>query len=498
MATFAWSTPLVMAATIAAVSLACERRRPWGRLGFAAAALTALALGDTWAFLLAGGCVAAAGMLLAGRLVATIWLPADRRAIVVVGVLLAAGAAVALAAQQATSGFPDDALARAGFGPRWRTSPVGVAASAELRRMIRHDAQWLAALLVASCVYVSLRVGRARGSLQSRFSYAWPTPTRRYFWLLAAAPTIGVMLLVVAFGRFGMEAYHAQQFVWRRDFVILFALVVFLTEIVKRVIRQAAVDRRRSVYLEVGGAVALMAALLAYHNVRIHKFISRNAAYEYFLTADEERLGDWLRERAPKLGRFTLATASHELNYLCAYWTDADLLLPEGFPYHDVSPDDEIAARTADLLALYGATAERWHSFVAQRHPSDQWIWARSRLKSAQFGYLYYLLHRGLFVDGQLAALEPPTSRGVTRRIADRILAAEANFEGRLYERQHRGDEFIADVADRLSARSAAPPSLRPDVIIIDEVSRALGAPNLDGHRREFRHGDIEAWVRTD
>jgi len=36
------------------------------------------------------------------------------------------------------------------------------------------------------------------------------------------------------------------------------------------------------------------------------------------------------------------------------------------------------------------------------------------------------------------------------------------------------------------------------DIIIIDEVSRALGDPDLSDYVREFHHGHLQAWVRRE
>jgi len=59
-------------------------------------------------------------------------------------------------------------------------------------------------------------------------------------------------------------------------------------------------------------------------SITTHAFIvssSTRLAKSSFFTADEEHLRDWLRRRDASPGKYTLATASHELNYLAAYWT---------------------------------------------------------------------------------------------------------------------------------------------------------------------------------
>lgn len=495
MATIGWSAPLTMAVILAATSLLVRRERPGPRLAFVAIVLCVLAAADPWSLMLALACIA---VLIVVLTVMTVFRPrryGGRRPLLVIGIGLGLSSLIALSIQLLTGGLSGDVLTRAGFGPAWVDSPISVQANNELWRVVRHDLRTLVILAIGSGVYITLRRSRAHGSLKCRLLLNWPTRTRRHFWLLVMTPTAAIALLTVAFARYGMEGYHMHQFFWRREYLELFVYSVFCIEVVKRLIRSAAVDRRRSRVLEIGGAVALLAALFAYHNDRIHKYITRQAAYEFFLTEDEEHLGDWLKRLDMRRDQFALATASHELNYLCAYWTDADLLLPEGFPYHSAASFDEIAARMARLLAVYRSTPQRWASFNLHQHSSDQWNWAKSRLLSARSGYLYYLMHRGLLVEGTVGKSGESSIGSATVRIAHRVEVDRKNVIEMLFEQAPRGFELVDSVAEKLRKRPAVEAQERPDVIIIDEVSRALGTPDLDGYTREFHHGDIEAWV---
>src|SRR5690606_26419074 len=111
------------------------------------------------------------------------------------------------------------------------------------------------------------------------------------------------------------------------------ALVVIASESTKHLLRHIVRRAELNWRWEFALSLALLGALLVYHNDRIERFIKRTASREFFLTEDLEHLRDWLRQHDHALGDYTPATASHELNHLCAYWTRADLMLPEGFPH---------------------------------------------------------------------------------------------------------------------------------------------------------------------
>ena len=162
--------------------------------------------------------------------------------------------------------------------------------------------------------------------------------------------------------------------------MVLFCATLLVSEWARRGIEYLARRYgRQSHGWELAVTATCLAALFVYHNQRIYSFITHTASREFFLTADEEELRDWLRRRDASLGKYTLATASHELNYLAAYWTHADLLLPEGFPLHSVESNAEIEERMARLLAIYGATPASWLDFNLHRHVWDQWSWSRSQ-----------------------------------------------------------------------------------------------------------------------
>jgi hypothetical protein len=311
-------------------------------------------------------------------------------------------------------------------------------------------------------------------------------------------PIFGFVLLVTALSQLGMDEYHLFQFVWRLEFVLLFCGVVVLSEIVKFLRRKLTYHPTRNTFWEASLTCALLASLLIYHNVRIYKFVSRTVASEFFLTKDEELLREWLQEREKTLGDYSLVTASHELNYLCAYWTRADLWLPEGFPYHSAASNQEIELQMARVLQVYSATPNAWLDFNLHRHVWDQWSWGESRLLSARHGYMYYLMHRDLLREGNVAdkAKSRHPSHTTPHYAELRLKHDKAQVSGHYL--QHRaGVESAQRIADKLQhVASPIPSSEQPDIIIVDEVSRFLGTPDFSDYTKEFNHGTLEAWVR--
>jgi hypothetical protein len=222
---------------------------------------------------------------------------------------------------------------------------------------------------------------------------------------------------------------------------------------------------------------ACLLALGVYHNYRIHWFVTHVAASEFYLPADAENLRGWLEQFERKHGRFELATASIELNYLSAYWTNADLLLPSGFPYHNVASNREIRERAAAVLKLYGATPQSWKAITRHTHGRFQEAWRRSRIEGTGQSYTYHFYHR-------LRTLNVPDVSGWVREESNQI----ANSLVQKPDPSRR-----ASFVSYSGARGCEP---CPDVILIDPVSRALGNPKLGNYALAFRSGEIEAWVR--
>lgn len=499
MATLGWTSPLGLAVLLAAVSLLFRRERPWGRLLFVGGMLVVLAAADSWAFLLSAAnvCVVVA-FVGAAVIVRRNRLPEGMSRWIVVGFVLTAGVAAGLAVNRVTSGaITGDAFTRAGFGPEWRASPLSVARTKEAFGALKLSLQMLTVIAVLAFTVIRGRAGRATREVTLRL--AWPRPDAWKLWVvvIAAVPVVGWLLLVGAFSQLGMESYHCWQFGWRRDYMLLFALLALLGEGIRRLLRfgSGTAQTWQARQVLVGGV--FLGVLFGYHVLRLQHFVRNVAAREFFLTRDEEELKAWLEQRDKTLGKYTLATASHELNYLCAFWTRADLLLPEGFPYHGVWTQSDIEERMARVLALYGATPERWEEFNLDGHVWDQWSWAESRLLSARHGYLYYLLHRGLIVNGVVT--DPPLTeepRQTTRYWAEVRLGAHQRKQHELGPRLIAGIETRTRIGEKLAAHPQLAFDELPDVIVIDEVSRFLGTPDLSGYTREFQHGGLEAWVK--
>ena len=502
MATLSWSSPLELAVVIAAVSLVFRPERPGGRLSFIGVLLAVFAASDTWSFLLSGAAVAVVIAILTGIAIVCWWRASGNSGaarVAAMGLVLAAVAG--LAVHKLTSGhLAGDPLIRAGFGDLWKISPYGLTHQAWPVREIFSRLWPVAGLAILASLYLTVRRSRRLPRVRCRIRVAWPTSSRLNLLCLFGVPIAGLVLASAAVSCFGMEAYHLLQFVWRVDLMVLFCATLLVSEWARRGIEYLARRYgRQSHGWELAVTATCLAALFVYHNQRIYSFITHTASREFFFTADEEELRDWLRRRDASLGKYTLATASHELNYLAAYWTHADLLLPEGFPLHSVESNAEIEERMARLLAIYGAAPASWLDFNLHRPAWDQWSWGASRLLSARHGYMYYLLHRLVGILGNSTPPFTPTAPNrTTPYIAQQRLESDRSARASEYA-LHRAEVAATQrIAARLQDEQRASTVEQPDVIILDEVSRALGSPDLSGYVREFRHGGLEAWVRLD
>lgn len=261
-----------------------------------------------------------------------------------------------------------------------------------------------------------------------------------------------------------MDSYHRNQFYWRLDVLVLFSLGLVLLDSLQHGLRQIAAKLPQLAPVSAFATVGLLVALLGYHEYRIHWFRVNAVGQEYFLTKDAEALRPWLEQYGQTHKQFSLATVSPELNYLCAYWTDADLLLPSGFPYHSLQSNKSIRQQTLDLLHLYRVTSEAWTTFAEPKDISFHNHWRVSRPEAVGHSYLYYLYHRGFTLNN---------------------------------EQVHWRRDEIRKIANRLEETRPESPK-QPDVILIDEVSRSIGAPDLTAYRRAFCRGSIEAWVLDD
>ena len=501
MSTLAWSNALELAVIVAAVSLLFRRERPTGRLVFIGFMLSAIAAADTWSFLFSAMCVGLVIIAIGVSTVVRRHAMSNLRQTLVIVLALTGIALSALAINRATSGaFKGDVLTRAGFGEAWRDSVNG-ADQSDLLRRARSSAMVVLWMGLLTSAYIRFRPSLADRTIEARVVWRWPTPETLHVLCLASLPVVAWLSVESALAVIGIYGYHTFQFTWRLEYVQVFCLVILISETFKLLMRSRLGGWRRTMHFEIIGTAALLAALLVYHNLRIYHFVERTAAREFFLTKDEEELGGWLRQREPSLGdpqhrNFTLATASHELNYLCAYWTNADLMLPEGFPYHNVSPDDEIIDRMAKVLAVYGATPESWLAFNLNRAFWDQWSWVCSRQLAARHNYMYYLMHTEVMIDGLNGRDTKPTAPSRTTPYS-----AYINLQHDLFARTGKHYELVAGMREeeKIAERLRDTPPLtrqdRPDVIIVDDVSRGLGTPDLTDYKREFQHGRLEAWV---
>lgn len=499
MATLGWTSPLALSALIAAVSLLFDPQRRWERLVFLAMMSAALAAADSWAFLITAACMSV-GAGLSGLVILRTrprrWQELRPQIITVVALLGAIG--LGLAIHRATGGaISGDAFTRAGFGPAWINSPASLGRSQDYWRAARNDLLLLGALTVAAGIALQIKVSRPR-SLQLSFDWQQPTGMRLYLLMLVAVPILAWILIVGALNQIGMENYHASQFNWRLEFMLLFAFVLTAAEIVRWGLRHFARGEGQWWRYQIAAAVLLLTSLFGLHTAKIHKFVTRVAAREFFLTRDEEELQTWLKAYDAAHPHYTLATASHELNYLAASWTNADLLLPEGFPYHGVWTQQEIDDRMTRILQIYESTPQRWRNFNLNCHSMDQWSWAYSRLLSARQGNTYYLLHRELLRQGpHTRPVGSDAPRHTTEYWCDVRLGELERTRFHPYRQHKTGNELIQRIAQRLPSAKPLTEDQWPDVVIVDEASRYLGSPNLSNYTCQFQYGDLEAWVKN-
>jgi hypothetical protein len=453
--THAWSLPLLLAvnATAGMVVIAPAGRKALVTLF---GCLVLLALGDSWSLMMATvvvGLAAGFAALRAGarakglraRLHASVM---ESRAGILIGEAAAAAALFGL-----MPGPTGDAMIRAGVGSWWR---IGIQPSSPiLHKYWMADGLIWAALACIVCSAVAWWVRPRPAMLGAIFT--------------ALMPVAAGLILITGLYGIGLEPWQAHHFVDRALNGMLFGLFLVLVLAGQRLLttgaRRPSEARRRMTYVT-GLATALLLAFWSVHTVRIHRVVTEGMHVEdYALPKDFERLRDGLVsvERAlPAERPLTLATLSHEINYIAAASTNFDLVLPEGFPLQNAGSDEEIAIRTSNLLRFYGATEATWRKFELDHHPDDQESWLDSRLTSERQGYYYYLYHRE---GGQW------------------LLGERRKGVALLKERLH---------ADNHSAR------ISPDLVVIDETSSFFGRPDLSQYTKIVCSGHVELWLRQD
>jgi hypothetical protein len=506
MSTMSWTSPILVAAMLCISSLAVNRDGWHGRIALLLGVLLLLAGTDNWAFGLAwfaSGLVTAwVGLdVLATRWRVGIW---PRSGLVCMCSLAAVISFVFLLHEQLNGSMRGDMLIRGGFGPEWGESFRRADSVMTVRDwFIKYGLLPVAVVLFGSWIVIRPSAERQLPfKLARRTSDTMAVQVR---WL-ALLPLVAMLVMYEALKFRGMEPFLRHQLFWRMNFCWLFVFALTTLEWWRDVLtawlahRKANLARSTSsetprIENSLGGsriraawqilrpktwassiAVALV-LLFAYHNYRIDWFVRNVAARNFFLTADAEKLRSWLEGFEREHGRFELATASLELNYLAAYWTNADLLLPSGFPYHNAANNDEIRQRTLAVLELYGTTPRSWSEFLLATPGRFQEAWLTSRTEAARKSYLYHLYHRLV----TLSTADQPKWK-----------AQEQNLIGQLLTNPPAPDS----TANGTRESPAADP--RPEVILIDDVSRSLGDPDLGNYDLAFRSGEIEAWVRRD
>jgi hypothetical protein len=462
MATMAWTNPLLVAVIVGLTSLMVGRRR-WPITVAALAVMLGLLLStDNWAFALAWVATGLTILYLVTPIIYRklhdgVWSRESLRLVVTLTVV----AIVTFTAHKQLSGsLRGDMLTRGGYGPAWQ----GVDQHQD--RVPTMDI-WFAfaaipVVIAAMFASIDLRPAEMKGCLLLRARL----PSENIVWkqlsLLALLPLVAVPVLYLLLKSSGAEPYLRFQLYWRGNYCAVLPVTLIVFEWVRATLRQFNFRVARHWALTVSLAVA---ALFVYHDYRVHWYVKYIARKEFFLTADAERLRAWLEQFERGYGRFELATCSPELNYLSAYWTNADLLLPTGFPYHNAASDKEIEDRALRLLRLYNSSQETWLAFSQPTNHSFCDIWTESRVEAAGEGFIYHLFHREMTLT----------------------IPGEPRFNE--LERLKIG-ELLDEPA---SGRPAM-----PEVILIDPVSNALGEPDLRRYTQAFRSESIQAWVRND
>ncbi|MCC7084830.1 MAG: hypothetical protein IT427_07475 [Pirellulales bacterium] len=465
LASLAWTTPWLIAAVIAGVSLWLRPETRRKALLFLGAALVALGATDNWAF---GIAWMATGLVLLFSVAMALRTRRDAARWVLVAAVLALFL-VSFGFQRLWMGaMQGDVLSRSGIGSDWLRPDNRVDTWSGLWR------EWLMpwglaslAIVLAAAAIVCVRAKRVPSAFY-RWNVRVLPDTAGRDWCAAIA-LLGVLASIGLNGLLslrGMEGYLRYQIYWRIDSLLLLALTISLAACLPGAKRLFPAQWTKPIIWML--VVAPLIVLFAYHQYRIHWFTKHTIAQDYYLTSDAERLRDWLKSyELQRSEPYTLATLSHELNFLCAYWTHADLLLPSGFPYHSLCANRSIRQQAIQLLSLYRASQSRWREFNAPvkypRRLMEEWRY--SRVRAAGAGFAYHLYHR----SAQLDRHSPRSWRRV-----------ELQAIGGVLKKSERGS------------------TLQPDIILIDEVSRALGNPKLLGYKRKFKSATIEAWVRED
>jgi hypothetical protein len=466
MATLSWTTPLMLSAIIAVASLRFQPRQSKSAILWAGAVLVVLTGVDNWAFGLAW---MAAALMFARLAIAQVHdclltrvvLPRSLQSLFWLAMILVGSYGLNCILNR---GVIDDVAMRSGLSADW----LHPHQDGNVLWHIVHV--WLiptAALTVGLTVLLPLldsftvkSVGPATWLVRVNTGpiSRWNIP------LIAVISTVAMICMTLILARRGMEPYLRFQLYWRVDPILLFCLMVALAESLRGWLSRLSVRWPRLAYAWSPIAMMAIAALFAYHQYRIHWFVKNTIGHEYFLTADEEKLRPWVEnfDRINPSG-YTLATLSPELNYLSGYWTNADLSLPSGFPYHNLSTNEHIHRAIVDVLRLYNVSPETWVTFTDPKpiHFDDRW--RVSRVEAAGLSLMYHLYHRAFTLDSDS---KPKWEMNEIQAIA----------------------QDLADPSDQKS--------LQPDIILIDDVSRALGEPDLTDYTLVFESGSIEVWRR--
>jgi len=89
-----------------------------------------------------------------------------------------------------------------------------------------------------------------------------------------------------------------------------------------------------------------------------------------------------------------IATISYEVAYALAFYSQAKILLPSGFPLHSQKSNLQLAEAYISMGTTLGIPKDSLIHFPNFQHPSEQTNWDQGRVKSERAGFAYNLFHR--------------------------------------------------------------------------------------------------------
>jgi len=199
----------------------------------------------------------------------------------------------------------------------------------------------------------------------------------------------------------------------------------------------------------------------------------KNFYKEIALQQEAENLITYLKEQDTR--HKTLLTLSYEYNFLLAYHTNFELLLPSGFPLHDGRSNQTIINQflaICDFLKIKNiASTIQWIYPVIV--PYTKWNTLGKSYANINF-YPYMLFH----------------CADIFMQDIDETLPSRQKFLS--YTRWKRNPIFFDIMNQSVDYQTYF--SQKPDFVLFDEVSKALCAQLPEGYELVFQNKDLELY----